>query len=43
MSCVKTTEAVDMQPGMLSPMGPQNMYYMGCRYNMGTGTFGVCG
>ena len=29
MSCVRTAEAIKMQFGMLSQMGPGNMHYMG--------------
>ena len=29
MSCAKTAEAIETQFGMLSPVGPGNMYYMG--------------
>jgi len=31
MSCVKTFEPVEMQFGMLSRVGQENMYYMGHR------------
>jgi len=30
MSCAKTTEPIEMQFGMLSWVGPGNLYYMGC-------------
>jgi len=29
MSCVKMGEPIEMQFGMLSHVGPENMYYMG--------------
>jgi len=29
VSCAKTAEPIEMQSGMLSLVGPGNMYYMG--------------
>jgi len=31
VSCAREAELIEMQFGMLSQMGPGNMYYMGCR------------
>jgi len=31
VSCAKTDEPTEMQFGILSQVGPGNMYYIGCR------------
>jgi len=31
VSCVKMAEPIEMQFGMVSQVGPKNMYYMECR------------
>jgi len=31
VSCAKTAEPIEMEFGTLSRMGPENMYYVGCR------------
>jgi len=36
MSCAKS---IEMQFGILSQVGPENMCYIGCRCPLGRGTF----
>ena len=43
MSSVETAEPIEMQPGMLSWMGPGNMYYMGVDACTGRDTFRASG
>jgi len=44
VSCAKTAEPIEMEFGMLSRVGPVNMYYMGnVNAAMGSGAFGVSG
>jgi len=42
MSCATMAEPIEMQFGMLSRMGPGNMYYMGRRCAHGKGHFWRC-
>jgi len=43
MSCAKTAEPVAMQFGILSRVGPGNIYYMGVDAPTGRSTFGGVG
>jgi len=44
LSCAETAESIEMQFGMLSGVGPGNMYYMGVYMPpRGRGTCGVSG
>ena len=43
MSCAKTAEPIQMQFGLLSLVGPENMYYMGVDPYTARSSFGVSG
>jgi len=42
VSCAKTAKPIETQFGMLSRVGPGNMYYMGMYMLHGTGHFWGC-